>query len=131
MKLDFLHLSENASFSIDNKLSVIGIFDKMFAPGFPALNPTFAISLGISGEKGVHSLVLKIIHAETKKEIAKVSKNDIEIKEGGGNARIVVTLVNIGFPDQGKYLIQVDVDGKVIDSENYLILEKRDVSKHQ
>lgn len=126
MKLNFLHLSDSAFFSQEGKLNIIGIFDKMSAPNFPAIS-SFALSLGISGDRGSYNLTVRIIHSETNKKLLEISSSvnvPIVIKETGGSANFVAKLVGVAFEKEGRYLIQLDVDGEPLECDHILIFEK-------
>ena len=125
VKLNFVHISENAFFSQEGKLNVIGIFDKIFSDSFPALHPIFAISVGIIGKKGLHKILIEIVAPQKTQEIIKIEKTDIEIKEDGSGANFVANLIGIPFPDPGIYTLKVTLDDSVVDEGNRLILEKK------
>lgn len=123
IKLKFVHVSENAFFSKDNKLSIIGIFDKIFSNNFPALHPAFAISIGMTGKKGIYKIAIEIISPPQKQSIVVVEK-DIEIKQDNGSANFVANIVNLQLPNEGKYIIKIKLDDEIIDENNYIIVEK-------
>jgi len=122
IELKFVHISESAFFSQEGKLNVIGVFDKIFSDSFPALQPTFSISMGIVGAKGIHKISIEIVSPQNK-SIAIINGN-IEIKQDGGGANFVANLVGLPFPDEGKYTIKITIDNDFIDASNYLFLEK-------
>lgn len=122
-KLNFIHVSENAFFSQEGKLSIIGIFDKIFSDNFPALHPAFAISLGMIGESGFHKIQIDVVSPQGQSIIPKIEKT-IEIAQGGGGANFVANLVGLVFTESGKYVIKIAIDDKPADKNGYLTLEK-------
>ena len=122
IELKFVHISENAFFSQEGKLNIIGIFDKIFSVNYPAMQPMFAISMGIVGKKGIHKLAIEIMSPQDQ-SIATIEGN-IEIKEDNGGANFVANLVGLPFPYEGKYTIKIKLGDDFVDENNHLILEK-------
>jgi len=127
VKINFVHISENAFFSKDNKLNIIGIFDKVFAINFPAVHPVFAIAVNISGERGTHKIIIEIISPEDK-AIVKIEK-DVEISQENGMSNFVANLIGIQFPVEGAYKIKVAVDNLTTNESSHIILEKSNDGK--
>ncbi len=123
VKLKFVHVSENAFFSQEGKLNVIGVFDRISSVNFPALQPAFSISIGLSGEKGMHKISMALISPTEKKPIVTIG-GDLEIKDDNGGAHFVANLVGLPFPEPGKYVIKVEIDGNFVDESNSINVEK-------
>jgi len=121
--MNFLHVSENAFFSKDNKLNVIQIFEKINSKSFPALHPDFAISLNFNGGKGFHKVLVEIISDEDNNKIAEIKK-DVEITKEKGMANFIAKVIGLIFPEEGKYKIKVSIDNDFVNDSNYITLTK-------
>lgn len=130
-KLNFIHLCDEATFSQDGKLSLIGIFDILNVrniPGnmvkavlvcnFSILNPKLdSIKVDISIIKeGEEEPVVKIPTLDAKKFEGRKKKSSI-----GGETKVGVTLrlTNIRFKSEGAYLINVMVNGSLLGSYKF------------
>ncbi|MFA5777059.1 MAG: hypothetical protein WC906_01310 [Parcubacteria group bacterium] len=123
VKLNFLHVCENASISREGKLSVIGIFNQIRFNRLPAVYPIFFIVVGLTGDEGVYSEEIQIISPDG--EIAASVKNDnVEIKENGGSTNFLSSFAGFVFSKQGKYSIRVLVDGNPKDEITIEIVSK-------
>ncbi|NTU66810.1 MAG: hypothetical protein HGB08_02685 [Candidatus Moranbacteria bacterium] len=122
IELKFVHISENAFFSQEGKLNIIGIFDRIFVVNFPAMQPAFAISIGLIGKKNFYNIKIEIVSPQNQ-VIASLGGN-IEIKEDGGGANFVANVIGLPFASEGRYLIRIKSGEHLLSESNYLILEK-------
>jgi len=115
IKINFLHICENAFFAEDKKLNIIGIFQLINANGFPAFHPQFSIAFNVVGE----------IYGKGKK-IEIISPNGVSIVssemenlrlEDKPEANLVVNFVGVVFPEPGAYKVIFKVDDKTISSD--------------
>lgn len=110
VKLNFLHVCENASISREGKLSVIGIFNQIKFDRLPAVYPIFFVVVGLIGNKNTYSEEIQIISPD-EELVASVKNDDVEIREDGGSANFIASFAGFVFAKQGKYSIKVLVDG--------------------
>ncbi len=120
IKLNFIHVCENAIIANDGKISVIGVFNKIRVEGLPAAHPRFSIVTNISGPVGVHKETIKIL--SPKGETIAQSEKDVEIKGEGYVANLITDLINVVFPIEGKYKIAIFVDGNLIDDQGFIVI---------
>ena len=123
IKLNFFHVSDNAFFSKEKKLSVIQIFENIEAKSFPAMHPELAISFNFNGEKRNHKVKIEIISPERNDVIAKVEQ-EIEITHENGMANIVAKIIGLIFPVEGQYKFIITIDDDFVDDSNYITLLK-------
>ena len=121
--LNFVHISDNAFFSKDDKLNIIGVFGKAIVTDFPALQPPFAVSLGISGKKGLHPVNVEIFSPQSEPLIS--SKGNIEILQDGGGGHFVININGLIFSIPGRYVVRVTLDDGVANEDNYLTVDKQ------
>lgn len=122
VKLNFLHICENAFVSQDKKLSVINIFNQIRASNFPAAHPKFSIVTNISGIEGEYSEVVEII-APNGEIVARAENNKMIIQKDGA-ANFIANFIGVVFPVDGKYKIVVKVNNILVDEENFILLSK-------
>jgi hypothetical protein len=112
-KLNFIHICENAFITEGTKsLNLIGIFDGINSPGFPAIHPKFSIVANVDTEVNEnHKTTLKI--RKDSKVIFSLDINFVGIKQ-----QIVQNFINFPFPEEGVYVAEVVVDSITIGSTN-------------
>jgi len=125
MKVNYFHVCELAFIADDNKtLSIIRIFQFIDSQGFPTVHPRFSIAFNVSGDPGEHSYELKILTPDRVSSIAEL-KNSFEIQRDDAPVNLINHFIGLMFPSEGKYLIQLEIDGKVIvNDDSQLILRK-------
>ncbi|PJA86575.1 MAG: hypothetical protein CO141_04045 [Candidatus Moranbacteria bacterium CG_4_9_14_3_um_filter_42_9] len=116
VKLNFLHVCENAFTSSDGKLNIIGIFNQINATNLPALHPRLMIVTSLAGEVKGYMESIEII--SPKGQVIAKAGNPIEIFKEDGSANFIADFVGIVFPDEGKYKITVKVDENIINADN-------------
>lgn len=126
-KLNFMHLCDEALFSQDGKLSLIGIFEVINVAAIPGnlLKASLVANIDVLN-KDLDKVDLDIIikNKDTEKEIFKLptltpSLNksiEVNIKRKLG---ITLTLANIKFPETGKYIIELQANKKNVGSLDF------------
>lgn len=108
MKHEFLIVCEKAfTTEISRNLNIIGIFDTIYAPGFPAQHPEF-------------NIVSKLKVEDSKEYEAKVSirKGSLNLAEltlpfiGAESNNLIFKFVNLNFPEAGEYTVVLNVNDK-------------------
>jgi len=120
IKLNFLHVCENAFVSQDGKLSIIGIFNQIKADNFPAAHPKLSIVSSVSGGVGKYAEIIEIVSPRA--EVIAQVENDIEIQREGGSANLIASFVNLIFLMSGKYTIRIKINGNVLSEDNFILL---------
>lgn len=108
LKIDFLIICENAFItSGSNNLNVIGIFDVINTPGFPAVHPAFTVVAKIiNDDSSEHEVSLKIFKEGL------VLFQSPKIKFTDKQYQFINNMVNFQFPEEGKYTVSVQIDGE-------------------
>ncbi len=120
-KTNFVHVSENAFFSQEGKLSVIGIFDKIITTRLPVVQPGFAISLNVTSEVGTHKVKVEIVSPDNKLVVSVGGMVEVKNTEGGAN--FIANLVGVPFVIAGKYVVKVFLDDEIIDEGTSIVIE--------
>ena len=122
VKLNFVHVCENAFTSSDGKLNIIGIFNQINALNFPALHPRLMIATSVSGEVRKYTESIEIVSPGG--EVIARAGNPIEIFKSGGSANFIADFVGIVFPIEGKYEIKIKIDSEEIENDLFIMIKK-------
>ncbi|MEK7082539.1 MAG: hypothetical protein AAB972_00065 [Patescibacteria group bacterium] len=115
IKINFLHICENAFFAEDKKLNIIGIFDHINAKGFPAMHSRFSIALSVTGIIHDKKIIIEIMSPDGIPIISLTLKN---VKLGNEpKTNLVLNFIGVKFPQSGNYKIIFKVDDKIISSD--------------
>ena len=123
IELKFLHVCENALVSQGGNLSIVEIFNQIKADNFPAAHPKLAIVSSFSGDIGKYIEIIEIVSPKGE-VIARVEKSEIEITKSGGAANFIANFIGLIFSVEGKYLIRVKVNGRLLSEDNFILLSK-------
>lgn len=117
MEIDLALLADAATVDAAGKLNILGIFDRISAPSFPAPHPHLSLVLRFSAglnEAGGHEVEIALKDPDGE-EVVRV-KGDMQIGPGpsnvGGRVRVpqVLNLGSLVFPKPGRYSFDVSVD---------------------
>ena len=118
-KLNFIHLCDDAIFSQDGKLSLIGIFEVINVVTLPGslLKAYLVFNLNVLDEalKEVY-IDISIKNVNSGKEVMNISNLKTPIKKVGDEIKLGVTLqlVNITFIEESKHLIELRINKEVV-----------------
>lgn len=117
MEIDLALLADAATVDAAGKLNILGIFDRISAPSFPAPHPHLSLVLRFSAglnESGAHVVEI-VLRDPNGEEVVRV-KGDMKFGPGpsnaGGRVRVpqVLNLGRLVFPKPGRYSFDVSVD---------------------
>lgn len=117
MELDYAHLADYTTMSMDGKVSIIGIFRTIHCPSLPAVHPLFFICLQLNiseddlgKEEPVSVRIISPEGAEVFKNAGKLGVTpDAPIQP----VTIQFRVVNLELKDFGPYGVEIEVAGKV------------------
>ncbi len=113
--LNFIILCDKAFLEESTKkLNIMGTFDTIGAPGFPASHSFMSVVIGIEVERGQHIETLKI-----KKDDENSVIFQIEVpfeKTESGKHQFIHNLKDITFPKEGNYNFEVFIDNSYLGS---------------
>lgn len=120
MNVDSILLSEYASLSALNELTVVRVFNQLVARSYPATHEWLAISLIIHGhrsERGTeHAVEIRIVGAQSR-EGKKVHEGKFTFADADPPAGVplrhtyIFRMVRVQFPEPGPYAFEVYIDG--------------------
>ena len=120
-KLNFIHLCDEAIFSQDGKLSLIGIFEVVNVAAFPGslLRAFLVFNLNLLNKTlNKADLDIAIKKEDTKKEVLKLPTLTPSITRNTSNNElklgITLQLNNITFQEAGKYFIELKANQELV-----------------
>lgn len=133
-KLNFIHLCDDAIFSQDGKLSLIGIFEVVNVMAFPGslLRAFLVFNLNLL-DKSLSKIDLDIAIKKEgmEKEVLELPTLTPPIKKNAGNIEsklgITLQLNNITFQEAGKYFVELKVNKELLGKLGFdvKLLEKK------
>ena len=122
IKQNFIIICESAVIEKEtNNLYLLGIFDEMFGPSVPIIQPKFAVITNFKGGSGEHIHQITIRH-ESGDEIAKLEG---KINFGSNQkAQYIGKFIGLPFPKFGKYTIEIYLDNILQSSTGELNVRK-------
>ncbi|QQG40884.1 MAG: hypothetical protein HYV37_00995 [Candidatus Levyibacteriota bacterium] len=133
LKLNFLHLCDAASVDNLGKISILGIFSRVFLPKVPSKFLKFTVVGNVSfikTEKNPTKIQIKIFDAN-KKELQLASPLFVEFSmpanatKNEGDVNFIFDIGNLDFKTFGKYSLIIYVDGKDIESKSFIVEERK------
>jgi hypothetical protein len=104
-------LCDDVRLELGNKLSLMGIFENVYLPQFPAVLLRFAAVNHWIGA-GDYETQVRVVSPEGR-EVAQSSQSTFRI-EPEGYADNVTFFANVALERAGRYSIQTFIDGKVV-----------------
>lgn len=111
-EVEYLVLCDHAFTTSDNKLSIIGVFEKIFLRNLPAHHPRMFIVGVINGNPGdLYTIQLKIT-APSGKVVVDQSR---EVKLGpNGRTNLLIDFVNFPISEVGTFNVSLEFSGRVL-----------------
>jgi len=104
-------LCDDVRLEMGNKLSLMGVFENVFLPQFPAVLLRFATVNHWIGA-GDYQTQVRVVNPEGR-EVAQSSQSNFRI-EPEGYADNVTFFANVSLERAGRYSIQTFMDGKMV-----------------
>jgi hypothetical protein len=112
----------DAAADYQGRLSILGIFDTIYAESLPALHPQCAVALRMrfrKTEEGKHSLTLHIVDTDGNMIIPPLT-GEFGIKlaenERHGMINLILNLQGLTFNRYGEYAVNLAIDNHELDS---------------
>ena len=120
VKLEFLTLCDFAMTSSEGKLSIVGIFDRMFVSQTPAKFSRFFTVAILSGKPNSEAKISFTIQIPSKKELP--GPKEMIIKFGsGGRTNLITDVANFPLPEIGEYKLFILANGKSLGSNSFFV----------
>ncbi len=119
--LQFTLLCDDIRIENNGKFILVGLFDNIAAPIVPVVHKRFVVINRWGKGEGVFTEYTRIIEAKTGQVIAESSKVKFELKNLDTLHNVISQFKNVRFPSDGKYWIEVVLDGDLVRSFNFYI----------
>lgn len=117
MNLVLSLVCDDARVRPDGKLDVTGVFNELYAPGFPAVQDRLVAVFVLEWERDVsgrRSFRADLVDDDGEKTLTIEGHTDVEARPEGrapARTRIVMPLERVIFPHAGGYRFLLEVDG--------------------
>lgn len=131
--LNFLHFCDAANIDSVGKLSILGIFSKIYIGTVPSKFPRFSIvfNLGFKNLEQIKNKIEVKIFDPDKKEISLQQPITVEfiVKEEDmkkeGDMNLILEIANIEFKTFGTHVVHTYHNGDEIGSKSFLVEERK------
>jgi hypothetical protein len=112
----------DAAADYQGRLSILGIFDSIFAGAIPAVHPQCAVALRLRFsriEQGSHRLALHIVDADGRLIIPQLDGEfafQLSETDRQGSINLVLNLQGLTFNDFGEYAVNLAIDNRELGS---------------
>ena len=127
MKVNFIIVSELASIAQESSnLSIIGIFDTIFTPGFPALQSKLFITTSIVINRDYnHKLVLRKENPiDVTRAILFEQEQRVSVPSESQASQVISSFTDIPFFEEGWHVVELYIDG-VLQEQTARVLAKK------
>jgi len=117
-ELMYCIICDDVRLEIGNKLSLMGVFENVFLPSFPAILLKFAIVNHWQGE-GQYQTQVKIVNPERRDVVA--SAPSTFTIENQGYADNITFFTNVAFDRPGPYTVQILIGGNQVAEKRFFV----------
>ena len=103
-----------------NKKSLIGIFEEIHLPTFPAHYPRIAVYVNLTDARGEYVLEMRLINAEGK-EFGRGQTPAVKIDNPLATCEFALQVQNLVFPAAGVYEFQIFANGDFIATKAFRV----------
>ncbi len=108
----------------NGKRGLIGVFNRVHFPSFPANSPPFFIYASVSNLVGKHTFSLNMTLDEAQIVVLPIG-GELEAKEVKAEIEMVFPIKGVNFPKEGIYTVTFNLDGKQIASKSITVELKK------
>jgi hypothetical protein len=117
-QLVYCIVCDDVRLEMGNKLSLMGVFENVFLPGFPSVLLKFAIVNHWEGV-GQYETQVKIVNPDRREVVASVPSTFMI--ENQGYADNVTFFTNVSFDRPGAYSVLIFINGKQVGEKHIFI----------
>lgn len=127
--LNFTILCDDIRQEIGGKISLMGIFEDIYASHFPAFHSRLAVVNEWADATGVFDATLRIL-APDRKTIIRENASKIKIADARHKQRDISIHLNIEFKEPGAYWIENYIEGMLVNSVPLNVILVKEKSFH-
>lgn len=109
-------LCDYALTGMDQRLSLIGIFNNINFPSLPAAYPQFFVVFVLNLERAEHEVHLGIVNPTGQQMLPDAEPVNVDVEVPGAETNLVIGFNNIQFDRPGIYQVQLFVNGRLAHS---------------
>ena len=99
---------------ITGKQSLIGMFSKIHAPGFPAAHPQLSVFVTLTDGRGKTDLIIRIVDGDESRPPLVEGRGSVEFKDPRAIANLALQFHGLRFPQPGEYRVQLWSNGALL-----------------
>jgi hypothetical protein len=99
---------------VTGKQSLIGMFSKVHAGGFPASHPQLSVFVALTEGYGKTELTIRIADSNDRRPPIVQGKGTVEFKNPRAIANLALQFHGLVFPEQGEYRVQLLCNGELL-----------------
>jgi hypothetical protein len=92
---------------ITGKQSLIGMFSKIHAPGFPATHPQLSVFAAMTDGRGKTDLLIRIVDGDESRPPLVEGRGSVHFKDPRAIANLALQFHGLRFPAPGEYRVQL------------------------
>ncbi len=106
-------LCDYALTGIDQRMSLIGLFNNINFPTLPAAYPQFFVVFILNLEQGQHQIHLGIVNPSGQHMLPEAEPVPVDVEMSGAETNLVIGFNNIQFDRPGIYQVQLYIGGRL------------------
>lgn len=99
---------------VTGKQSLIGMFSKVHAHGFPATHPQLSVYVTMTEGYGTTSITIRIVDANDARPPIVEGKGKVNFKDPRAIANLALQFHGLTFPEAGEYRVQLYAGGELL-----------------
>ena len=127
--LNFTLVCDDVRQEVGGKISLMGIFENIYASQFPAVHPRLAVVNEWSDGNGEFEALLRILSPD-RKNVLREAVTRLRLTDARYRHRDISIHLNIEFREQGTYWIENYLDGMLVNSVPLQVILVKEKSFH-
>ena len=123
--IQYAHICEYARIEHSGTSSIIGIFDTIHVPGFPASFPFLHVITNLSGARGEKITFATRLAAPDGTVLQSSPSVEIVFHQDDARANQINGYLGVVFKNPGTYSVELIIDGIVVHTIPFRILERQ------
>jgi len=123
--LQFSLLCDDIRIENNGKFILIGLFDNIAAPTIPVVHPKFVIVNRWGKGEGDFAETSRIVRADDNRVVAQSREVRFKLESMDTLHNTVSGFKNVKFPAEGKYWVEILLDGELARSFNFYIRKSK------
>ena len=99
---------------VTGKQSLIGMFSKVHARGFPATHPQLCVYVALTEGYGSTDIMIRIVDANDARPPIVEGKGQVQFKNPRAIANLALQFHGLVFPQPGEYRVQLHAAGQLL-----------------